>query len=442
MARFGDMLYQRRREMGLTILQIANTIKIRPQIIEFFENGDFSSMPPRGYAQGMISSYARYLGLNPREVVEAYFDDLRAYEQATDNHGGRFQDAAGLVSTRSASATGRFMMVDSAPRSRYAQRPPQAGYVSEHESGHAPQRARNPYARRSPSSQMTQRIPVFDGQDDVAAPRAPRSSAAYERRSSGRGSAAPRNRGYASQGAYDGRRMSGPSSERRASGRGVPPRRGRGSSGRPSPSGPSFDNRLLLGLIAAILVAIALMAVLLVRGCAPAETDDKAGSSAVTAETVAQTPEENEDTDSTDANDTDEDGDSSDDADPVTDPEAQTPEEPQQLVVKISVAEGDSSWLEVRVDGSIVLGDEVVGPFEQEFIPQSNIRITANTPGSVKVTENGEEVRWDTSTSGVARINLTAPETPAAPATAEGETGDATQENTDATGDDSAAATQ
>ncbi len=442
MARFGDMLYQRRREMGLTILQVANTIKIRPQIIEFFENGDFSSMPPRGYAQGMISSYARYLGLNPREVVEAYFDDLRAYEQATDNHGGRFQDAAGLVSTRSASATGRFMMVDSAPRSRYAQRPPQAGYVSEHESGHEPQRARNPYARRSPSSQMTQRIPVFDGQDDVTAPRAPRSSAGYERRSSGRGPAAARNRGYASQGTYDGRRMSGPSSERRASGRGVPPRRGRGSSGRPSPSGPSFDNRLLLGLIAAILVAIALMAVLLVRGCAPAETDDKAGSSAVTAETVAQAPEADEDADSTDANDTDEDGDSSDETDPATDPEAQTPEEPQQLVVKISVAEGDSSWLEVRVDGSIVLGDEVVGPFEQEFIPQSNIRITANTPGSVKVTENGEEVRWDTSTSGVARINLTAPETPATPATTEGETGDATQEGTDATGDDSAAATQ
>lgn len=442
MARFGDMLYQRRREMGLTILQVANTIKIRPQIIEFFENGDFSSMPPRGYAQGMISSYARYLGLNPREVVEAYFDDLRAYEQATDNHGGRFQDAAGLVSTRSASATGRFMMVDSAPRSRYAQRPPQAGYVSEYESGHEPQRARNPYARRSPSSQMTQRIPVFDGQDDVTAPRAPRSSAAYERRSSAHRSAAARNRGYGSQGAYDGHRISGSSSERRASGRGVPPRRGdRGSSGRAGQGGPSFDNRLLLGLIAAVLVAIALMAVLLVRGCAPAETDDRAGSSAVTAETVTQTPEEDEDADSTHANDTDEDG-SSDETDPATDPEAETPEEPQQLVVRISVAEGDSSWLEVRVDGSIVLGDEVVGPFEQEFIPQSNIRITANTPGSVKVTENGEEVRWDTSTSGVARINLTAPETPAAPATTEGETGDATQENTDATGDDSAAATQ
>ncbi len=70
------MLLHRRRQMGLSIQQVANTIKIRPQIIGFFEKGDFSSMPPRGYAQGMISSYARFLGLNPRTVVAAYFDEL------------------------------------------------------------------------------------------------------------------------------------------------------------------------------------------------------------------------------------------------------------------------------------------------------------------------------------------------------------------------------
>ena len=68
-ARFGDMLLEQRRRMGLSIQQVANTIKIRPQIIEYFETGNFASMPPRGYAQGMISSYARFLGLNPREVV-------------------------------------------------------------------------------------------------------------------------------------------------------------------------------------------------------------------------------------------------------------------------------------------------------------------------------------------------------------------------------------
>ena len=53
-ARFGDMLLEQRRRMGLSIQQVANTIKIRPQIIEFFENGNFASMPPRGYAQGRM----------------------------------------------------------------------------------------------------------------------------------------------------------------------------------------------------------------------------------------------------------------------------------------------------------------------------------------------------------------------------------------------------
>ena len=69
-----------------------------------------------------------------------------------------------------------------------------------------------------------------------------------------------------------------------------------------------------------------------------------------------------------------------------------------------------------------------------------SIRITANTPSSVTVKQNGETVRWDTSTSGVARINLTAPETPAttgeAATTTDGETGDA------AASDPSAAAAQ
>ncbi|MFQ9750660.1 MAG: helix-turn-helix domain-containing protein [Collinsella aerofaciens] len=89
-ARFGDMLLEQRRRMGLSIQQVANTIKIRPQIIEFFETGNFASMPPRGYAQGMISSYARFLGLNPREVVNAYFD-ADGIERETSQQGGRFR---------------------------------------------------------------------------------------------------------------------------------------------------------------------------------------------------------------------------------------------------------------------------------------------------------------------------------------------------------------
>ena len=139
-SRFGEMLQERRRERGLSIQQVANTIKIRPQIIEFFENGDFASMPPRGYAQGMVSSYARFLGLNPREIVNMYFDELRMYEQATGTiSAGQLREAAGYASPRSADDTGRFLMVNP-PRSRYGVRPPQAGYVPESRSDHEPQR--------------------------------------------------------------------------------------------------------------------------------------------------------------------------------------------------------------------------------------------------------------------------------------------------------------
>ena len=204
------------------------------------------------------------------------------------------------------------------------------------------------------------------------------------------------------------------------------PMRGR----RGSASAP--DNRLLIALIAAGLVIIVLLALLLFRGCTPAGATSGAGSEAAIPETTqAASPE-------TPAASTDDAADDTQDAE--TDPEAETTEEPQQLVVRVSVPEGESSWLEIRLDGSIVYGNEVIGPFEQEYTVTESIRITANTPSSVTVTQNGETVRWDTSTSGVARINLTAPETPAttgeAATTTDGETGDA------AASDPSAAAAQ
>ena len=58
-------------------------------------------MPPRGYAPGMISSYARFLGLT-LTVVDAYFDELHTYERVNNTGTGRFQDSvaeAGVLLT-------------------------------------------------------------------------------------------------------------------------------------------------------------------------------------------------------------------------------------------------------------------------------------------------------------------------------------------------------
>ena len=134
-ARFGDMLLEQRRRMGLSIQQVANTIKNQAADHRVFRDRQAFASMPRGYAQGMISSYARFLGLNPREVVNAYFDDLMAYERETSQQGGRFQDAAGYVNSRSSVDNGRFLMVQGGRSTRYGQRPQQAGYITETGSG-------------------------------------------------------------------------------------------------------------------------------------------------------------------------------------------------------------------------------------------------------------------------------------------------------------------
>lgn len=77
--RFSDFLSNRRRQLGLTIPQASRVLRLKEQVLVAFEEGDWERIPRSGYAQGMLSSYARYLGLNPREVIDLFQDDLHAY---------------------------------------------------------------------------------------------------------------------------------------------------------------------------------------------------------------------------------------------------------------------------------------------------------------------------------------------------------------------------
>ena len=82
--RFSEMLVSRRRQLGLSVTQASKVLRLKEQVLIAFEEGDFQHMPKSGYAQGMLSSYARYLGLNSRQVVNQFTSDLYDYE-----HGGR-----------------------------------------------------------------------------------------------------------------------------------------------------------------------------------------------------------------------------------------------------------------------------------------------------------------------------------------------------------------
>ena len=84
--RFSEALALRRRELGLSIAQASRTLKLREDVLVAFEEGDFEHMPQSGYAQGMLSSYARYLGLNAREIVDLFQEEVYEYRHGTSSH--------------------------------------------------------------------------------------------------------------------------------------------------------------------------------------------------------------------------------------------------------------------------------------------------------------------------------------------------------------------
>lgn len=410
---FGEMLLERRRQMGASIQQVANVIKIRPQIIEYFETENFAAMPPRGYSQGIISSYARYLGLNPREVVDAYFDALHEYERnGTGGRVGRFQDAAADANPRSSNAAGRYMMVNSVPSSRYGQRPLQAGYVSESSSAHEPVSASR---LRPVSTADSRRRPPQGGYDPTlrSRTRRPDGYSASDPRA-----CAPRSQDGRPYRDFRGARGGYPEQRpvRRAPG-GQPPRggsqRGRASraGSRPPQQGPDMKFLAILGL--GLLILIALVMVLL-RGCAPKPESAGSASSTPSAQKAdskdasEDSTEADEGTDSS-ADKADNAGGSSSSADKTD--KSTKDEEPKETVVKIKLKEkGTVAWIEVKLDGKVVLGKQVVGPFEQEFTVDTQIDITTNTPSAVAIYKNGEKVRYDTKVSGVGKVSILAPE--------------------------------
>ena len=443
-ARFGDMLLEQRRRMGLSIQQVANTIKIRPQIIEFFENGNFASMPPRGYAQGMISSYARFLGLNPREVVNAYFDDLMAYERETSQQGGRFQDAAGYVNSRSSVDNGRFLMVQGGRSTRYGQRPQQAGYVTETGSSEeirsqrdrfrstpAPEERALPAARgvaRDPragygdggysdrgyrgASSVRPRGCYADADTTQVTPRLRSQSQTFSQRSSaprsgqrnyqGRGELTPRSgqRNMQRQGSYRGRSDNTRGRMPQGAGRGGS-NRGRGGGRAPQNNG--LDPRIVYAGIGAVALLLIVLIVVLLRGCGSSAPESTPETPAATKTTTKKSSKKTESVDE----DTDESADESTDSDAAK--TTAKKEENEVTKVKISVAKGKTAWIEVKVDGKSVYGAQATGPFEQEYTPESSIEITTSKPSDVTVTKNGEKVRYDTKTSGVARVTITVP---------------------------------
>lgn len=67
----GTRLRQAREAAGLGLAQLSAATKIPTRMLVLIENGDFAALPARTYATGFTRTYARALGLNEVEYVDA-----------------------------------------------------------------------------------------------------------------------------------------------------------------------------------------------------------------------------------------------------------------------------------------------------------------------------------------------------------------------------------
>lgn len=71
----GQALRARRTELELSIADIAELTKIRPEFLGAIEEFDMEALPSMGYVLGYVRSYAKALGMDSEKVLAAFKTD-------------------------------------------------------------------------------------------------------------------------------------------------------------------------------------------------------------------------------------------------------------------------------------------------------------------------------------------------------------------------------
>ncbi len=72
----GRILEKKRHSLGKSLLEAEAVTKIRAKSLDALEQGEYGSLPDPAYVKGYIVSYAKFLGLDPAPLVEAYERDI------------------------------------------------------------------------------------------------------------------------------------------------------------------------------------------------------------------------------------------------------------------------------------------------------------------------------------------------------------------------------
>ncbi|HVO12868.1 MAG TPA: DUF2914 domain-containing protein [Vicinamibacteria bacterium] len=69
---FGEQLRRAREAHGVTLAAVAEATRIPRRHLEALERSDLEALPSGPFAKGYIEAYTRFLGVDPRPILEAY----------------------------------------------------------------------------------------------------------------------------------------------------------------------------------------------------------------------------------------------------------------------------------------------------------------------------------------------------------------------------------
>lgn len=425
-ARYSAILLERRRQLGITLGKAARDLRMKERILQALEEGDFASIPSNGYAQGMLASYARYLGLDDSAVVRQFNEDLYVYEHGNNerrrrsreqvrssysDRGTRERSGAAPMNRNAAPQGGYARMQQGQP---YSQRVPQPSY---------PSQQGNPYIdgteRFYSQSQRIETRPVETGYTDDM--KYGQTTSPYEAANSVRGRVSSRNIANVQR----------PNVDRRRPQPGRHPQR---------PKSVLSNENMVIGLGILVTVLLTIIIVMSVSSCVNTAAGES-GSAASSTVPVSTAESDTSGTSSTaSSNSSSSQSSNSGTTAQTTSTKSNTSSTDsttsEKTEVTVTVADNSVSWVEIVVDGKSVVAESVTGPWTQTYDPTQSMTIQVGDASAVTVTKNGENQSFDAKTSGLGTITIKVPQTQST-TTTDGTSTDSTSTDSATTGTDS-----
>ena len=68
----GECLKRKREELGISIKDLGDKLKIKTSYLEDLEENNYEKLPPDVYVKGFIKSYSELVGFNPEKMIELF----------------------------------------------------------------------------------------------------------------------------------------------------------------------------------------------------------------------------------------------------------------------------------------------------------------------------------------------------------------------------------